>query len=60
MQMLESEHAIHGLRSQTIRANRSRAKRIRGKTNRPIIREIRRTIISRRGARTTKTNGNDK
>jgi hypothetical protein len=59
MQMLESEHAIHGLRSQTIRANRSRASRIRGKTNRPIIRAIRRTIISRRGARTTKTSDSD-
>jgi len=61
MQMLESEHAIHEQNNQTIRGsrgNRSNRNRIRGKINRSIIREIRR-IISRRGARTTKTSGND-
>jgi hypothetical protein len=60
--MRESEHAIHEQNSQTIRGNRgnrSNQNRIRGKINRSIIREIRRTTISRQGARTTKTSGND-
>jgi len=59
--MRESEHAIREQNNQTIhgnRGNRSNQNRIRGKINRSIIREIRR-IISRRGARTTKTSGND-
>jgi hypothetical protein len=68
MQMRESEPAIHGQNSQTIRGNRgnrSNQSRIRGKINRSIIREILRRIISPREvrtiheARTTKTSGND-
>jgi hypothetical protein len=63
MQMRESEHAIHEQNNQTIRgnrgnrSNRSNPDRIRDNRNHLIIREIRR-IISR-GARTTKTSGND-
>jgi hypothetical protein len=66
MQTRESGRAIPEQNSQTIRANRSQTGRIRGKINRPIIREILRRIISPRvvktirGVRTTtRTSGND-